>query len=147
MGSSGIVLAPPVLNQDLSLPIQQFLPSFAIEALDGAILHWAAWLNEQRSHLHLRQPVSDTLRRELGTIVRADVSRHAAQREQPAECLQDVLVIHPPLEPHQQRFSRVLVDDVQDPIRRAVVRPVVDEVAAPDVVGKQRPQTNGRPIV
>jgi len=58
VGSSRVVVAPPVFNQHLGfcqrvedLAVEQFIPKLTIEALDITILPGAAFLNEQRPHV------------------------------------------------------------------------------------------------
>jgi hypothetical protein len=80
MRSLGVVMAPPILDQYLGffqriedLPIEQLITQLAIEALDIAILPGAALLDEQRTNVEVREPVTYLLSGEFCAVVEADV--------------------------------------------------------------------------
>ena len=72
MGSDGIVLAPPLLDQHgrlrqrvEDLPVQQLVPELAVEALVVAVLPRAARLDKEHLDAHAPQPPPHELRRAL----------------------------------------------------------------------------------
>ena len=72
VGSDGIVLAPPLLDQHgrlrqrvEDLPVQQLIPELAVEALVVAVLPRAARLDKERLDAHAPQPPPHELRGEL----------------------------------------------------------------------------------
>ena len=72
VGSDGIVLAPPLLDQHgrlrqrvEDLPVQQLVPELAVEALVAAVLPRAARLDKERLDAHAPQPPPHELRGEL----------------------------------------------------------------------------------
>ena len=72
------------------------------------------------------------LRREVRTVVRADVLGHAAPHEQLGEARQRVLRVEPPADVDREALARVLVNDRQQPELPPIGRAVEDEVLSPD---------------
>jgi hypothetical protein len=77
------------------LPVQQFVPEPSIEALDVAILPWAARLDEGGLGTNSLNPGPDILSNELRSIVAADKCRWPAQDEQVGESVDDVGRVQP----------------------------------------------------
>ena len=98
MRPNRVVLLPPPFCQYLhllqrvkDLTVQQFIPQLPVEALVIAVLPWTPWLDEQGPYTDTRQSVPDRLRRELRTVVRPDVLRHAVRREEPGEGVHHII--------------------------------------------------------
>src|SRR5215207_8060750 len=79
-----IVVAPPALDHDLclaqaveDLAIEQLVAEPGIEALDEAVLPWAAGGDVGGLGPYRRDPFLHRLGHELGAVVGADVARHA----------------------------------------------------------------------
>ena len=78
--SDGVVMLSPAFDQYFGffqcvedLRIQQLIPELAVETFVVTIFPRTARGYEQRLHADPAQPVSDSMGRELGPIVRADV--------------------------------------------------------------------------
>ena len=126
VGSDGIVLAPPLLDQHgrlrqrvEDLPVQQLVPELAVEALVVAVLPRAARLDKERLDAHAPQPPPHELRGELRSVVRPQILGRPVSDEQIGQQLQ----------------------------RTPVVRPRGHEVVRPDVAPIQRPQPDARSVV
>ena len=76
MGSLGVVVSPPLFDDDLSLfegiedlPIEQFVPEAGIEGLAVAVLPGRAEFNVSGIGPHRLDPSPDRLGHKLGSIV------------------------------------------------------------------------------
>ena len=88
MGSDGVVVVTPLFDEDLGLletaedlPVEQFVPQLAVEALAAAGLPDAARLDVKRLGTNTCQPASSDnlvghLRRDIGSDVLWDASAH-----------------------------------------------------------------------
>lgn len=83
----GVVVAPPILNQDLrfferveNLPVEELVAHLAVETLDAAVLPRAAFLNEQRTHSQVRKQVSHLRGGELRAVIGAEVGGNGSPR-------------------------------------------------------------------
>ena len=92
-----IVFLPPVGNQYFGLgqrgenvPVEQFVPQFAVERLNVPILPGAARFNEERLHPQVIQPSPDLPGGELWAIIGANVLRNAPQNQQ-VKLVDDIL--------------------------------------------------------
>lgn len=85
--------------------------------------------------------------RELGTVVTANVVRHAAADEQIAQPFQQVLACELPRHINREAFTRVLIDDRQLPNRTAIGRSIGNEVVALDVIPMSGAQTHAGTII
>lgn len=85
-----MVVSTPLPDVHLSLGqreeellVQRFVSALAVGALEVAVLTWTAGLHEQRLNVESSGPVTDPLSRQLSTVVRADVPRHAVGNPSP----------------------------------------------------------------
>ena len=85
----GIVMLPPLFDQDLCLPqavedfsVEQFIPHSRVEAFAISVLPRRSWLDVGRLCADGRNPVPDGLGYELRAIVGANVGGNAVQDEQ-----------------------------------------------------------------
>ena len=95
----------------------------------------------------VRRPAPDRRGHELGTVTRPDEAGYTREEEQLGQPLEDVPRGELAVDPDQQAFPGVLVQDVQDPERPAVIRAVMHEVVRPDVGPMGGPQPHARAIV
>ncbi len=77
-----VVQLPPALDQDLGLqervedlPVQEFIPQFAVEKFHVPVLPGATRLYEERPDAQPLEPFPHRRRRKLRTVVRADIGR------------------------------------------------------------------------
>lgn len=68
------------------------------------------------------------------------MARHTAQDEQVRQNVDDVSRIEFAVNADRQAFPGELIDDVEHAELPAIVRPVLDEVIGPDMVGMLRPK-------
>ena len=93
MGSVGVVVDAPVLDEHLSLgerleelPREQLVADPRAEGLDVGVLPRRSWLDVARSGAREATPVAQGVGRQLGAVVAADVlGGRAAGRDQPVE--------------------------------------------------------------
>jgi len=85
----GVVVPPPALDDDLRLPqrvedfpVEQLVAQASVEALDEAVLPWAASFNVGGPCTDGSDPVLHGFGDELGSVVGADVFRDATQDEE-----------------------------------------------------------------
>src|SRR6188768_3970514 len=97
MRPDGVVVASPALDDNLrftqrveDLAVEEFVAQARIEALDEAVLPWAASLDVGGPCADGSDPVLHGLGDELGSIVGTDVSGNTAQDEEVRQCVDDV---------------------------------------------------------
>ena len=97
MRSFGVVVAAPALDDDAGLgkavedlTVQKFVAQLGVEALAVSVLPRTARLDERRLGADRRDLVPHGPGHELGTVVGADVSRHATQDEEVGQNVDDV---------------------------------------------------------
>ena len=97
MRPDGIVVAAPAFDDDLrlaerveDLAIEKLVPQAGIEALDEAVLPWAAGCDVGGPCTHGSDPVLHGFGDELGSVVGADMPGNAAQDEQVRQRVDDV---------------------------------------------------------
>ncbi len=129
------------------LSIQNLVPERSIEALVVAVLPGRARIDPDRLNADALKPVLKRCRRELRTIVRANVVRPAAFQQQRIERLQNVRRAHLRSNAHTQGLARIFIEHGQHLVRAPVAELVVDEVDRPDVVLVFRSQPDHRRVV
>ena len=149
MGSDGIVQPSPLLDEDdrlgqcvEDLCVQELISELAVEALVVAVLPRTTRLDVERLDSEPGQPASHELRRELGSVVRAQVLRRTVADEQISQRFEYVVGSEPAADLDRQTPSRVLVEHRQQLQWPTVVRPRSHEVVGPDVVLVQRPESD-----
>ena len=132
VGSDGIVLAPPLLDQHgrlrqrvEDLPVQQLVPELAVEALVVAVLPRAARLDKEHLDAHAPQPQPHELRAELRSVVRPQILGRPVSDEQIGQHLEHVVRADLASHHDRQALPRVLVQHCQQLQRTPVVRPRV----------------------
>lgn len=149
-----VVVISPSLDQHLRLlqriedfRVQEFVPELAVEALVVAVLPWASGFDVEHLHTDPSEPGPDSRGRELGAVIGPDMIRRAVFGKQRRQAIQDVVALELPAHVDRQAPAGVFVDDRQHPECLAVVRPVHDEVVAPDMVRPARPEPDAGPVV
>ena len=120
VGSDGIVLAPPLLDQHVrlrqrveDLPVQQLVPELAVEALVVAVLPRAARLDKERLDAHAPQPPPHELRGELRSVVRPQILGRPVSDEQIGQHLEHIVGADLASHHDRQALPRVLVQHCQ----------------------------------
>ena len=131
MGAFPIILDAPLFdlaarigerNEDVF--IQAFLAQARIEALDKAVLPWAARRDVGGLRADAADPLLHRFGNELRAIVGTDVLGDATQNEQIGKHIDDVDRFEPARDPNGQALVGELIDDVEQAIlRRSWVRP------------------------
>ena len=128
-------MTPPAFNHDTrffkrieNLAVEQFIAQARIEALDKAVLPWAARRDVGGFCADGRDPVLNRLGDELGPIVGTNIRGHAAQNEQIGQHVDYRGRVELAIDPNGQAFVRELVDDVQHAIFSPVMGAILHEV-------------------
>ena len=142
MRAHGVVMPTPAFHDDPGLlervedlAVEKLVAQASIEALDVAILPWAAGGDVGGLRPDGGDPVLYGRGDELRAVVGADVLRHAAQDEEIGQDVDDVGGVELAIDTDRQRFMRELVDHVEHAILPSVMGSVLDEVVGPDMVG------------
>src|SRR5918994_4974333 len=144
----------PALDDDLGflervedLAVEQLVPELRVEALDVAVLPWAAWGDVGGLRTHGSDPGLNPLGHELRPVVGANMLRHAAKDEEVGQHVDHVDPLELAGDPDGQALARELVDDVEHPDLPPVMGSGLDKVVGPDVVRVLRPKPNARSVV
>ena len=147
-------MAPPRLDQDLrllqrieDLAVEQLVAELRVEALDIAVLPRAPRLDEGRFHAEIAQPLLHSHGGEFWAVVGPDVRRRPPRQHQLGQHLEHVRRVQPALHQDGERLARELVDHAEHAELPAVMRPVLDEVVGPDMVGPLRPEPEAGPVI
>ena len=88
-----VVLLPPPLRENLRLgqrveefPVEEFVPKLAVEGLDVPVLPGTAGFDEEGRNPDARQPLPHGGRRQLRTVVRAEIGRRARATKSAVSC-------------------------------------------------------------
>jgi hypothetical protein len=143
----------PALDHNLGLAqaveelaVQQLVPEPGAEALDEAVLPWAARGDVGGLGADGRDPFLDRLGHELGAVLGADMARHATQDEQIGQDIDHVRGLELASDPDRQALVRELVDEVEHAVLSSIVSAVLDKVVRPDVVRALGPQPEAGPV-
>ena len=140
------VATPPrrsgLLQREEDFPVQQFVAELGIEAFDVAILPRRHGVDVGGAGISSRNPPSHDLRDELRGVVRADEDRHPALEHEVNQRLDCIRGVQPPIDLHGEGLTGELVDHAEHLDLPAVMRPVLDELVSPDLVGPLCPQAN-----
>ena len=97
MGALVVVLVAPLLGEDLhlpegieELPVQEFVPKLAVEALNIPILSRATRCDEEGCGSHPVEPQPHRPSGELRPVVRAEVLRHATLDHEVPQAFNDM---------------------------------------------------------
>ena len=147
-------MPPPALNDDLSfaqgvedLAVEKFVAKTGIEALDEAVLPWAASFDVGRPCTDASDPVLHGFGDELGSVVGPDVARDAAQDEQIREEVDDINRPEPAGYADGQALVGELVDDVEHADLAPVVGAILDKVVGPNVIAVLGPEADAGAVV
>ena len=145
----GVVVDTPAFDQDLGLlegvedfTVQKLVPQPAVEALDVAVLPWAAGFDVERLHAQPPKPRANSLGHEFRAIVGADVLRWPEAREQTGQGMKDILRIQPALNADSETVAGVLIENGQHTVSPSIMGPVMNEVVGPDMIAVRRPEPN-----
>ena len=149
MRSFGVVVFPPLFDQDLSLAqavedltVQKLVAEPGVEAFAVSVLPGAARLDVGGLGANGFNPVLNRLSNELWAVVRADIGRHTAQDEQVAQGVDHIARVQLALYPDCQTFPAVFVEDVQSAEHLPIVGSMMHEVIRPDVIAMLGPEPN-----
>ena len=110
------------------LAVEQFVTQARIEALDIAVLTGRPGFDERGLGSDRSNPLADSLRDELGSVVRTDVGRRATHDEQIRQNIDDIDRGELPADTDRQALAGVLVEHVQCSERTPVAGAMMDEV-------------------
>src|SRR3954465_1180844 len=154
MRANRIVVTAPALDDDLrlaqrveDLAIEQFVAQTRIEALDKAVLPWAARRDVGGLRADGADPLLHRFGNELRAIVGTDVLGDATQNEQIGKHIDDVDRFEPVRDPNGQALVGELIDDVEQADLAPVMGALLEEVVGPDVIGALGPQPDARSII
>ena len=149
-----IVVPTPEFRQHLcllqrreNLPVEEFVPEFAVEAFDVAVLPRTSRLDEQRLDSQPREPLADDFGDELGPVIRSDVFRDAVPQHQPGQHPQNVPRALLPGHLDRQTLAGELVDHRQELQGPAFAGPLEHEVVRPHVVAIRRSEPDTGPVI
>src|SRR5690606_24448223 len=120
-----------LIERTEAMRVEDFVSQRSVEALDEGVLCWLARLNELPCHALGFDPRLQQLSSELRTVVAADDFWNAVQIEQSLEHPLDAFGAEAEVNLDFQRITRVVVDDVQQPIRPAPAERIAHEVHRP----------------
>jgi hypothetical protein len=129
------------------LAVEELVAKFGVEALAIAVLPRRAWLDEGRLRADRCDPLPHCFGDELGTIVRTNMPRHAAQDEEVRQDVNDIGGLELPVYPDRDAFAGKLVDHVQHAELPAIMGAILDKVVGPDMIGMLRSQPHAGSIV
>jgi len=136
-----IIIQPPSIDNisrlgeiQEQLTIEALISKLAVEALDVSIFPGTARLDEQCSDILLLQPPLDGLRRELRTVIAANVIRATTQLEQVPKNFNHIRAGKVSGHLDRQALPCELIHNIQHPNPAAAFSPLRHEVIAPDVV-------------
>ena len=154
MGPDGVVVMPPLLDEDLGLleggedlAVEQLIAEAGIEAFDIPVLPRRSRCDVGGLGTNGSDPVSDDPGDELRAIIRSDILWWPPQDEQIRQSIHHIGGVEPAISSKHQGLSGKLVDDDQDPVWTSVMRPVLDKVIGPDLVRPLRPKTDARAVI
>jgi hypothetical protein len=149
----GIVVAPPALDDDLSLPqgvenlsIEQFVTQACVEALDVAVLPRAARFDVGSLGADRGDPLPHRFGCKLRAVVGADMAWDTAQDEEVGQDIDDIDRLELSADADRQAFMGELIDDVEHAELAPLVGAVLNEVIGPDVIGMLWPQPDAGAI-
>lgn len=135
------------LKGSKDFPTQKLIPHLPVKGFDVTILSWTTRFNKERLYSQPSQPFPYGFGGKLGTIVRTDMLRDAAQNEQFKKLIYHILRPDPVINLRAQILPGVFIDDVQYFKGPAIGRTVYHEVIAPDVVLMLRPEPDTGPVI
>jgi hypothetical protein len=124
--------------------VQAFVAKLVVEAFNVAVLPRCTRLNVNGLDLILLQPVLDRVGDELRTVVTPDVLRGAVALDSAFNDSNDIDRADRPRNVHGQAFTRELTDQSKNAKACSILRLVLHEVPAPDVVRMGRTLTLSR---
>ena len=142
-------MASPAFDDDLGfaqcvedLAVEQFISQARIEALNIAVLPWAASFDVGGLCPDPSDPVLDSFGHELRPVVGADMLGHSAQDEEIGQHIDHIDGFQFAIDTDRQTLARELVDNVEHAISPPVMRAIFEEIVRPDVIGPLWPQTD-----
>ena len=147
-------MLPPASDQDLGLlqrvedlPVQQLIPELAVEGLVISVLPRRARFDIERFHTDPAQPVAHGMGGKLRAIVRTDMIGRAMALEQIGEDGEHVIALELSLDMDRQALTAMLIDHRKHAERLPVMRPIGDEVVAPDMAAILGPEPDARAVI
>ena len=147
MWALGIVMFPPLFNQDLrffqaieDFSVQQLISEAGIEALTVSVFPWRTRFDVCGLGTHSVDPVPDGLSNELRPVVRSDVGWDTPKNEEICQQINHVGGTELSLHSDCQALPGMFIEDVQRPESLSLIGSTMHEVVAPDMIGMLRPQ-------
>src|ERR1051325_1312240 len=127
--------AARVLETDEPVLVEAFVAEPSIEAFDKAVLHRFSRLDELEFHAVLLSPLIESVADELRTVVADDAARiGVTNRSLPVEKTSDSMATDRGVDRYDQRFSAVIVDDIEHAQLSSISQRVGYEVHRPSDV-------------
>ena len=115
-------------------PVEELIPQLVMEALDMAVLPWAAGSDVEGFYSFVLEPVLDGVGYELRAVVAADVFGHAVAFHGRLDDGDDINGPDAPGDMNGQPLAGVFVNQGQQADVAPIIGLVGDEVPAPDMV-------------
>src|ERR1700751_1557279 len=149
MRANHIVVLSPTLDDDFGfaqrvedLAIEKLVAQPRVEALDEAVLPWAARRDVGGLCADCADPLLHRLGDELRAVVGTNVLGNTAQDEQVRQHIDDIDRSEPAGYPNGQALMGELVDDVEQAELAPVMGALLEEVVRPDVVAALGSETD-----
>ncbi|CTQ63541.1 hypothetical protein LA5094_06347 [Roseibium album] len=147
MWTLGIVVFPPLFNQDLrflqaveGFSVKQFISETGVEALAVSVFPWRTRFDVRGLGTHSVDPVPDGLSNEFRPVVRSDVGWDSPKNEEIYQRVNHVGGIELSLHSDRQALAGMFIQDVQGPERLSIIGSAMHEVITPDMIGIFRSQ-------
>lgn len=141
MRPSLVVVAAPLLDgragigqADEPALVQALVAQPAVEALDVAVLHRLAWLDEVEQHAVRMCPLIRCLTRELAAIIADDALWQPAGVREPIQHARDAFARERGIDLNRRTLSREVVDNREGTKGAPVAQVVVHQVHAPALI-------------
>ena len=126
------------------LPAQQFISHLPVKRFDIPVLPRTPRFDKQRLHLQPVQPLPHSFSCELGSIIRADVFRYAAEYKQVKQFVDNIIRFNLSFDQCSQTLLGVFVNDIQFLKSFAIGREVYHEIP---ISKKIKPTFGMNPII
>ena len=154
MWALAVIVLAPLFDDDFGLlecvedfAVKQLVPEAGVEALAVAVLPRRTWGNVGSLGSHSADPVPNLFCDELWAVVGTDESWRPPQDEEVGQGIHHVDRVQLPVNTDRQRLPCELIDDIQRAVDPPVIRPVMDEVIGPDMIGALWPEADAGPII
>ena len=137
---------PHLLEAVENFAVEQFVTQAGVEALDIAVLPWAARLDVEGGNAQPAQPFSHDIGHKFGAIIGPDMLRRAMLNEQIGQRVDHVVRPETAERYHGQAFAAELVADGEHPELAPVMGLILDKIVGPDMPAILWAQPDARPV-